>query len=309
MDKGKTRKGNIAVFLLLIVAFVGMLLLVQSGSLSKFGIEKLDLNYKSSSTSSGTSTKSGGGKATTTPAKGGSGGQVKSSSTISPKSIPDGFKLEQLSPHFGKIKLSSISRGSTRSDSKITISGSKIGVDEAINITGWLIKGKKSSQYIPKAVNDYLPTGTAAESDIIFKKGEFVYIYSSESAIGINFRLNRCIGYLQNTTKFTPSLPNKCPRIDLSEAANFSDQCYDYVRSIGTCKLPKGNVQLPQSDYGCRPFLDKINYKGCYDEHRADADFLSKEWRVWTGYKFLVAQVDQIELYDKNGLLVDLRKY
>ena len=303
VKKNTMRKGNIAVFLLLIVVFVGMLLLVQSGTLSKFGIDKLDFNYKSTSTSKG-----GGGK-TVVSTNGSSGGQVKSSSTISPRSVPEGFALEQLSPHFGKIKISSVSGGSPRYDSKITLTGSKIETDEAIDITDWLIKGKKSSQYIPKAVNDYLPIGNAAESDIILKKNEYVYIYSNESAIGINFRLNKCIGYIQNVTKFTPALPNNCPRPDLSEVANFSDQCYNYVRSIGTCKLPSTNIQLPQNDYGCRPFLDKINYKGCYDAHRADADFFIKEWRVWTGYKFILSVKDQVELYDKNGLLVDLRKY
>lgn len=298
----ENRGGNIAVFLLLLVAFVGMLLLVQSGSLEKFGVEKLDFSYKkSTSTTSSSGGKVDGGKGET-------GGQVKSSSTISPKSVPEGFTLEQLSPHFGKIKVS-VSGGSTRSESKITLSGSRIGPDESINITGWFIKGKKSSQYIPRAVADYIPLGTAAESDIVIKKGEFVYIYSNKSAIGVNLRLNKCMGYLNNNIKFTPTLPNNCPRLDLSEVANFSDQCYNYVRSIGRCKLPKTNIQLPQNDYGCRPFLDKVNYKGCYDAHRADEDFFSREWRVWTGYKFLVAEVDQVELYDKNGLLVDVRKY
>lgn len=303
--KKNRRQGNIAVFILLLIAFVGMLFLVQSNSLKKFGIEKLDFSYKKSTSTVSTG---GGGKGSSGSGSG-TGGQVKSSSTISPKSIPEGFTLAQLSPHFKKITLSSVSGGSPRSESKITLSGSKIGTDEAINITGWMIKGKRSSQYIPRAVNDYIPTGTAAESDIILQKGHVVYIYSNKSAIGINLRLNKCIGYLNNNIKFTPTLPNRCPRLDLSEVANFSDECYRYVRSIGICKLPKANVTLPQTDYGCRPFLDKVNYKGCYDAHRADEDFLSKEWRVWTGYKFLVAEVDQIELYDKNGLLVDLRKY
>ncbi|MEK7138546.1 MAG: hypothetical protein AAB787_03495 [Patescibacteria group bacterium] len=304
MKKDK-REGNIAIFILLLIAFVGMLFLVQSGSLKKFGIEKLDFSYKKSTSTVSTS---GGGKGSSGSGSGTSG-QVKSSSTISPKSIPEGFTLEQLSSHFKKITISSVSGGSPRSESKITLSGSKIGTDEAIDITGWMIKGKKSSQYIPKAVNDYIPTGTAAESDIILKKGNVVYMYSNESAIGINLHLNKCIGYLNNNIKFTPTLPNNCPKLDLSEVANVSDECYKYVRSIGMCKLPKTNLVLPQNDYGCRPFLDKVNYKGCYDAHRTDEDFLSKEWRVWTGYKFLVAEVDQVELYDKNGLLVDLRKY
>lgn len=299
------RQGNIAVFLLLIVAFVGMLVLVQSGSLKGVGIDKLDFSYKKSTTT--VSGSGGGGK--TDSGNGGGGGQVKSNTTINPKSIPEGFTLEQLSPHFGKIKLTSVSSGSSRSESKITLSGSKIGAEEAIDVTGWLIKGKRSSQYIPKAVNDYGPLGTTLESDIVLRKNETVNIYSNESAIGVNFRLNKCTGYLNNNIKFTPTLPNSCPKLDLSEVANFSDECYNYVRTIGRCKLPKTNVQLPQNDYGCRPFLDKVNYKGCYDAHRADQDFLSKEWRVWTGYKFLVAEVDQVGLYDKNGLLVDLKKY
>ncbi len=202
-----------------------------------------------------------------------------------------------------------MSAGSVTSLGRVGLSTPGLEKEEGVNVTSWLIKGRRGGQHIPKAVEVYDPSGLTVESDIVLKKGETLNIYTSTSAIGRNLRLNKCIGYLQNTSKFVPALPKDCPRPNRSEVQNFSSRCYDYVLSLGSCAFPKPNVLLPFDDYACRAYLDTINYKGCFERYRSDSDFLSREWRVWAGSRFLDERHDKVLLLDKQGLLVDIREY
>ena len=317
-SKWRNKHGNAALFFVLIVGFAVLVFLAGSGALSKFGIQKMDFKfsdfYKSSSSTRKVNTAS-------TSSVSGSKNNAKSipketptqlkpvpTSTISPSQIPAGFTLSQLSPYFKKIRIGSVSPGSYASYGKIALSTS-LGDKDAVNVTGWLLKGKNGSQFIPRAVGVYDPSGLSEESDIIFKKSDYLYLYTTVSAIGRNLRLNLCTGYLENVSKFTPSLPKNCPRPQRSDVESFSGQCYDYILSLGTCSFPKGNLLLPVNDYACREYLDKLNYKGCFEKYRQDPNFLSHEWRVWTGSRFLDPRHDHVYLFDKNGLLVDERSY
>ncbi len=300
-------------FIVLAAIFVVILYLVFSGSLQGIGIQKLNLSLPRSSSSVATRGTDGAHATTTQNINTGKGTgtkiETKPTSTIDPRTIPEGFKVEQLSPYFRKIFFSGVSAGSVYSLGTVALRASNLDEGQSVNVTGWLIKGKRGGQYIPKAVEVYDPSGLAPETDIVLKKGETLQIYTSASAVGRNLRLNKCIGYLQNVSKFTPSFPSNCPRPDRSELENFSSKCYDYVLSLGSCSLPKPNVLLPFNDYACRAYLDTINYKGCFERYRSDSDFLSKEWRVWVGSRFLDERHDKVFLFDKNGLLVDSRSY
>jgi hypothetical protein len=306
-------------FVILIAVFVGIIFLLQSDYFKGIGIEKFSFRALtstqtqngSSSAKSKVSGSVGGGKgATSTSPRASSTSKIssKATSTINPKDIPEGFTISQLSPYFHKVRLGTLSPGSSRSYGKISLS-SKLLEGESVNITGWVIKGKRGSQTIPKAVNLYEPLGLTPETDIIFGKGHLVNIYSSESAIGRNLRLNKCIGYLENTSRFTPALPRSCPRADRSEIQDFSSRCQDYISSLSSCAWPKSNILLPINDYACRAYLDKINYRGCFEKYQGDKDFLGKEWRVWTGSRFLDERHDKVQLFDRNGLLVDQKSY
>lgn len=247
---------------------------------------------------------------------------AKQSATISEKpsylpditnaQIPKGFAREQISPYFNQIKINSASYSSSETTpTQIRISSDFQNKNEKINISGWKIKSNLGRELeIPKAINIYNPSGPFTETDIYFESGNNLNIYSNTSAIGKNFRINQCIGYLENSYKFNPSLSLNCPPIyTRSEIITFAGYCQNYIMSIGNCKLP--NVDdynsLPGTDQGnaCRNFLNSVSHGDCFQKHRNDSDFLSKEWRIWVNQNTLLdPQHDRLLLFDKNNLLV-----
>ena len=74
--------------------------------------------------------------------------------------------------------------------------------------------------------------------------------------------------------------------------------------------MPDNNSpQIPTNDYACQQFLATLNYKGCFEAHESDADFFSNQWWAWTGSNILDPSHDVVNLYDRNGLLVDEYTY
>ena len=233
----------------------------------------------------------------------------KPPSLIPPSDIHEGFTVNQISPYFKKVRFNSVSPTSGfNSYSRVGITGQMDGVDK-VNVTGWLIQANRGSQRIPQAVDVYDPNGLTAMSDIRLGNSDALYISSAFSASYKNFRINKCTGYLENFYHFTPPLPRSCPSFNTPEVRRFSGACQDYVRSLGSCELPAANPPVPEYDTACRRFIDTINYRGCFDSHRGDADFLSREWWAWSGNRFLDERHDRVLLLDNQGLLVDVREY
>lgn len=288
-----------------IIAFGSYLLLTRTVTLPNF-----NLLYSTSTTRVGvsvTSPPSAGSSQISSPP---SGSGTPTSPQISPSEIPSGFTLEDLSPFFHKVRMNGVSPGGLYSYSQVNLSAYGLSGGEAVDITGWLFKGNSGSQYIPQAVALYDPSGLSGEGDIVLKNGDMVSIYSTVSPIGRNLRLNKCIGYLENAAAFNPSLSRNCPYINRSSVGGFTGRCQDYIMSLsGSCRLPASNPPIAQDDYACRAFLDTLNYNGCYSKHASEPDFLDREWRVWTGSKFLDDRHDRVRLLDRQGLLVDLYEY
>ena len=227
--------------------------------------------------------------------------------------IPSGFTRNQLSLYFQKITISSAYTsffGSYPSEIKLY---SSLPKDEEINITGWRLKSNHGEIIIPQAVDIYEPSGLAPEEDIVISGNSSVSIYSSKSPINRNFRINKCIGHLENTYNFNPTLPQSCPSIPRSEIAYLSGQCQSYILSLWGCKLPDVSFynSLPGNDEGnaCRAFLSTINWNSCFQKHYADLDFLSNEWRIWINQNILDSQHDTVRLFDAQGLLVYEDRY
>ncbi len=223
--------------------------------------------------------------------------------TINPSDIPPGFSIRDISPYFKQIRLSA-SPGSPGMYSQITLTSSLLTTGGSLNVTGWLLKGNRGSQYIPQAVNVYDPSGLTPQSDIYMKNGDTLTIYSNSSAIGVNFRLNKCMGYLSNTNNFVPPLYFNCPVVDRSEIINFTGQCQNYITSLNSCQMPAPNPPISIYDYSCRAYLDKLNYAGCFNKHRNDYNFMDNKWYAWSGSQFLDFQHDRLLLFDRSGLLV-----
>lgn len=223
---------------------------------------------------------------------------------IDPRDLPEGFTLDDISQYAGMIDLST-------SRNLITIKAVFSGTS-AVNVSGWTLKSAKRGTTfpVPQAVNIYDPSGLAPEGDVFLRGGELFKIHSGASAIGINFRLNKCTGYLGNNNNFSPSLPKNCPNPeDDLDMLRVSGVCQDHIRSLGSCRLPKTDLNVPDWDYVCHSYLDEINISGCYRRHRFDTDFLSREWWAWGRQSFTDPNHDTVLLLDRAGKLVDVYEY
>lgn len=239
----------------------------------------------------------------------GGNGSPLGQATVSPSDIPTGFTASDISPYFHQVRLSRVSAGySYNSSGQVSLSANFSG-SGAVDVTSWTIKANRGGQAIGTAVDVYEPAGANPEGDIYLASGDVLNIYIGTYSVGPNLRLNKCIGYLANSFKYAPSLPSDCPGLDKSGTYGFTGQCQNYISSLGSCDLPSSNPPVPQNDYGCLAFLNSINYRGCFDKHRGDADFLSHEWRMWVNGRFLDVDHDTVELLDRQGKLVDIYKY
>ena len=213
------------------------------------------------------------------------------------------------------MKISGIRPASSgRNYSEISLSAN-LQEGEKINITGWQIKSNKAYFFVPRGAEIYEPGGLSAPSDIYLRRGDKARLYSNTSRVGLNFKLNKCIGYLETAGSFTPSLPKNCPRANRSEIVGFSGACQDYSLSLRTCAPANDNPPVPYNDQPCRYFLKTFTYLGCFERYQDYADFLSREWWIWLGDSFgnqadiLDPRHDQVRLYDDKGNLVDEYTY
>ena len=226
---------------------------------------------------------------------------------------PAGFTLDQISPYYQKVRISSVVRARRSGDvGKIKFSASSIK-DESINLTNWRIKTNSGALIIPQAINKYDPFGYAEAGNVILGSGDYLHLYSSKSLPGRNFRLNKCTGYLNNIYTFDPALPKQCPRVDRQSISSFSGQCQSFILSLRTCQEPTSNEInkfVSPLNQSCNELLRTLNYRGCYDRHNQDDDFLLREWRVWLNKALpLDSQHDRLLLFDEEGLLVDEYTY
>ncbi len=234
-------------------------------------------------------------------------------SSINPALIPKGFTLAQLSPYFREVQFGTISYGTSYSYGEIALYASLPSAQaksgQTIDITGWKIQSNRGGEYIPQAIALYDPSGLSAPSDIRVKDGDVVYLYSTSAPY--NLRLNKCIGYISNSIKSSPALPNTCPYPSNSSLPNVTGACENYIQTLGGCQQPVWpNPYVPQNDYTCQDYLNNnFNYKSCFEAHLGDADFLSNQVWVWTGSNIIDQYHDTVNLFDNNGLLVAQYSY
>lgn len=232
--------------------------------------------------------------------------------TISDSKIPSGFTREQLSPFFEKVRIASASAGSGDArPAEVRLYARLDTGDAPINITGWKIKSNRSEFIMPQAVEIYQPSGAQTEKDIVLSTNNYVNIYSNTSANGKNFRINKCLGYLENYYNFTPALSQNCPAVYRTryEVTHLSGQCQTYLFSLGGCKpvdvLFYNSLRGNDEGNACRAFLNTVGtYGNCFEKYGQDKDFLANEWKIWVNINILDSQHDRVNLLDNNGLLV-----
>lgn len=292
------------VFFLIII--VGIVIYFISNPPTLFKGTPLEKIFSSSSQSTTSKSASSAPQKTSVP-------QTEVSNQIPSSQIPPGYTIAQLSPYFKKVRISSAYASNYSGYPTQFDLYSSFSNGEKIDITGWDIATNHGSLRIPQAVNDYDFSNLSPQQDIVLSSNSHVYFYSNKSPINVNFRLNKCIGYLENNYVFNPALPRNCPTINRSQVSYLAGYCQNYIFSLGSCAVPsiaKYN-SFPGNEEGnaCRQFLGNISANNCYRDHRNDSDFLSSEWRVWFNWtginNILDSAHDRVRLFDENGLLVD----
>lgn len=224
---------------------------------------------------------------------------------------PFGFTQKELSPYFGKFDISNIRKPSLRNSESSFVLRAESALTSPINISGWKVKMYRGEITIPEAIRDYDPFGYNNEEPILLSPRGEVRVDNGKSPVGRNFQLNTCTGYLNDIFPFKEKLPNQCPSIPRNEISVFSGACQTLLLSLGTCEAPTTEeINSIATDSACRTYVDKINFRSCYDTSRSRSDFYKNEWRVWMNREFpFDPQHDRVLLFDGSGLLVDEYAY
>ncbi|MEK7519948.1 MAG: hypothetical protein AAB581_01755 [Patescibacteria group bacterium] len=211
------------------------------------------------------------------------------------------------SPHYGDIIISGANPRTADLDAEsITLVGKS---QQPVALAGWTLESKQyhTSFIIPAEVYT-IPDHPYYEQKVplVLRSGDKAVIYTAAGELGVNFRLNKCVGYLSAYHTFTPALPHLCPRPKTDEIRKFSAYCQRVISSLGNCKEPDLNDQGLEIE--CRQYMkERFNYSKCVENNNQFYDFYLNEWRVylnrpkeiWTN-----TGGDTIFLNDENGLMV-----
>jgi hypothetical protein len=234
------------------------------------------------------------------------GGSAGASTNPSP-TPPAGFTASQLSPYYQQVHFSGVSTY----EISIGTYGNYGTPTGTIDITGWEIKANHGGEFIPQVAEIYNPDGLNTMSDIVLTTNQTNYVNFYANSAPINVRLNECLGYLNTPQQFNPPFPDDCPSdVNRSQISSFTGTCQNYLLSIGSCQAPDRDALFLTHDYQCENYIqNKFTYQSCIMLHATDSGFLSNEWHIWMGSSPIDSYHDNVELLDKNGLLVDYYTY
>ncbi|HRZ30653.1 MAG TPA: hypothetical protein P5274_03270 [Candidatus Paceibacterota bacterium] len=271
----------------------------------------------------------------------------QSSSVSSDKVQSVTEKLE--SQYKGQIRLGQGTSASTYQPGEEYITISASGNKEPVKIGGWVLRNGRSDKlhvvsgntvsgqsvfvripdYGVAVFDPYNPSGNK-QVPLTLKSGERAIITTGNPPVfsGVkimtNFKINRCLGYLEDDTgyKAYPRLTYRCPSSDDVPGITYlDDACYRFARSVRACHTPKdiyvkdegycldGNCKLTSF---CRNFITQnYGFRSCFNNYSRDDDFVGPEWRVFLNrtWELWGDRRDSITLYDSAGKLVDKISY
>lgn len=227
--------------------------------------------------------------------------------------LPRSFAFEvRLSPYFGQVAISGSGLTSTDPNKeRITFTAKSA---DPIDLRGWTLGSEKyhTSFVLPDSAFE-IPNQPyyQYEKNLSIDSKRKITVFSGASPMGVNFRLNKCVGYLDAYYKFDPPLPNLCVKPTAAETDNLNAYCKKAINSsVASCAEPNLNDTLIDAD--CRDFMkERLSYSKCVEHNNAFYDFLLDEWRVYLSRSAEIwpNEKDAILLRDKDGLLVSKFKY
>lgn len=227
--------------------------------------------------------------------------------------LPKVYAFEvRLSPYYGQVTISGSGLTSTDPEKERLTLASKSA--EPIELAGWTVGSEKyyTSFALPDSVYE-IPDQPyyQYQKNLAIDSKRKIIVFSGASPLGVNFRLNKCIGYLNNYHKFDPPISSACPKPKPDEIKNFNAYCQKVINSsAGSCKEPNLNDVLINAD--CRDYMkEHLSYSKCVENNNQYYDFLTDEWRVYLrrSSEIWANEKDAILLRDKDGLLVNKFKY
>ena len=188
-----------------------------------------------------------------------------------------------------------------------------------VSITGWKVQSpvSKQSVNIPLGTKVFRSGIVNSTETITLEPGERAVIATGRSPVGVSFKLNACTGYLEQFQNFVPTIPTTCPlpRNEIGDSLfafeTLGGDCIDYVERLPQCQMHIAQIP-PQLSLACNEFItESLNYTGCVDLHRDDANFDGTEWRVYLGQSngLWKERRDIITLLDNNNRIVDTYSY
>ncbi len=236
--------------------------------------------------------------------------------------IIEDSNVNTVSPYSNGVTMStSGARADEADDEYITLRIAQ-NISEPVLLDGWRLRSTVTGTDVLISGASYLPRlgGNNQEYTIRANPGDEIIITTGRSPIGVSFRTNECIGYLEQFQDFYPRLPQQCPyaedeipaQYEFGSGPNaFNEECMDIVERIGRCEINTQTLPIdiqPQ----CREFINKsLNYNGCVDLHSNDSDFYGDEWRVYLGrtQELWKERREVIELVDANNRVIDSVSY
>lgn len=261
-----------------------------------------------------------GGNEISLPGSSNGGGSVSNNSETALPTFVGGSVFGIPSPYRGLVTMSHYVSSAGSADSKNEYIEISVAQDARIpvDLTGWRLVSDASgtSASIPKGTE--VPTSGVvnATEDIVLSPGTRAIIVSGRSPIGASFRENKCIGYFSTFQSFYPSLPQNCPvpsdELAAQYGANYirDPNCIEAVNKLSRCQVA---LTPPAGLSGtCQSLIVKyLNYNGCVDAHRADADFEGTTWRIYLGRSTSMWRTknELVKLLDINSKTVDAFSY
>lgn len=250
-----------------------------------------------------------------------SGGGVVGSSGISVPSLGgSGSTFGNSSPYGSTVSMSHYVSGAGSLDprNEYTEIRTAWGSDTPVDISGWTLSSDATgnASVIPKGTEVPSSGVINAAQDIVLMPGDRAIIISGQSPIGASFRENKCIGYFSTFQSFSPQLPQNCPSPSDELTAFYGTGyirdavCIDYVNRLSRCQT---TLSPPTTVSGaCQTFMIKyLNYNGCVDAHRNDADFKGNTWHIYLGRTNSMwrDRHEVVKLLDATGKTVDAFAY
>lgn len=217
----------------------------------------------------------------------------------------------RLSPHYHVARISWVNGGAQDPEQeRLWLTNAS---REPITLSGWTLEGIRGTRYtIPKAVNLPLAYSQDSETPLAIPPGGGVLVASGRGQLQMNFRLNRCMGYLQREYRFDPGVSGDCPRPRIEDLVGFSEACINFLRGQWGCPTPNlQDIRIAQ-DSACVAYAaEHYSYGGCLRDFGNDPSVYLNEWRVYLRLSSEAWQnsYDTIILRDPQGFLVDRTSY